>query len=131
MNNSLGKKERLKSKKAVSEIFGAQKSSVKAFPFRAFYSITESQRPIAKFGIAVPKKKFKRAVDRNRVKRLVKESIRTNKFDLNNELKKSSLSMNIMIVCQADNLPSFNTVELKIKEVLKKLSQVVIAYEKE
>lgn len=130
MNNSLGKEERLKSKKAVSEIFSTQKSSVGSFPFRAFYTLKESENSIAKFGIAVPKKKFKRAVDRNRVKRLVKESIRINKFDLNNELKKSSLSMNIMIVCQADNLPSFNTVELKIKEVLKKLSQVVIAYEK-
>lgn len=130
MSNSLGKEERLKGKKVVSEIFGKQKKSVNAYPFRAFYKIISSEESIAKFGIAVPKKKFKRAVDRNKIKRFVKEAVRINKSVLYKELDGRGISINVMLVCNTDSMPSFNIVEVKIKEILERLAQSVQAYEK-
>ena len=130
MSESLSKEERLKGSKVVSEIFGGQKKSVHSFPFRAFYSIETSRNPSAKFGVSVPKKKFKRAVDRNRIKRLVKEALRINKTILLNELYKQSVTVNVMIICNLDSLPSFNFIEIKIKDLLKRLAQVAEVYEK-
>lgn len=130
MSKSLGKEQRLKGSKVVSEIFGGQKKSVNSSPFRAFYSIEKSVNPLVKFGVSVPKKKFKRAVDRNRIKRLVKEAIRINKTILHNELYKQSVSVNVMFVCNADSLPSFNFIEIKIKDLLKRLVQVIEVYDK-
>lgn len=130
MANTFGKEHRLKGKKVVSEIFTGPKKSVNSFPFRAFYVIGVSSPSIAKFGVSVPKRKFKRAVDRNRIKRLVKEAIRTNKFALEEELDKQSLSLNTMIVFNGDALPKYNFVELKIKEILERLVQSIQTDEK-
>lgn len=130
MENNLGKEQRLKGKKIVSELFSGPKLSVKAFPFRAFYNVVSEGEPIAKFGISVPKKKFKRAVDRNRIKRLTKEAIRVNKAALYEELRNKSVSIHVMVVCNADSIPNFNVVEIKIKEVLNRLTEGVKAYEK-
>ena len=130
MSNTLGKTERLKGVKVVSDIFGGPKKSVNSFPFRAFYTVVESDTQSAKFGISVPKKKFKKAVDRNRIKRLVKEAIRTNKTILQEDLYKQSISVHVMIVYNSDSMPNYNFVEIKIKDLLKRLAQVAVAYEK-
>lgn len=130
MDNSLGKNQRLKGKKVVSEIFGHRKQSVNSFPFRAFFVLEPSKESNARFGFSVPKKKFKRAVDRNKVKRLVKEAVRQNKTILAEELYSKSLSANVMIVCNANEIPKYNLVEIKIKEILERLAQSVQAYEK-
>ena len=129
MNNDLGKEQRLKGKKAVSEIFEGPKKSVHSFPFRAFYTVNVSKSPLAQFGISVPKKKFKRAVDRNRIKRLVKEAVRVNKAELYEVLGNRNTSIKVMVVCNANEMPNYNLVEVKIKEILKRLAQVINAYE--
>lgn len=130
MDNSFGREQKLKGKKAVSEIFNGPKSSVNSFPFRAFYSISMSDNPVAQFGISVPKKKFKRAVDRNRIKRLVKEAIRLNNSDLKIELGNQKAAIKVMVVCNCKEIPNYNLVEVKIKEILKRLADGVQAYEK-
>ena len=130
MSNSFGKKDRLKGKKVVSEIFEGPKNSISLFPFKAFYSISISNQSQLKFGVSVPKKKFKRAVDRNRIKRLVKEVLRLNKSILNNDLSKQNVSIYVMILFNGEKIPSYNSVEIKIKEILNRLVLGVRSYEK-
>lgn len=110
----------------VGNIFG-KKESVSAFPIKAFYNKFSSAEdlPDLRFGISVPKKKFKRAVDRNHIKRLVKEAIRMNKMLLQDELCKSDQSMHIMIVCYFEKIPDYPTVELKIKQLLDRLAKKI------
>lgn len=129
MSNSFGKKDRLKGKKVVSEIFEGPKKFISLFPFKTFYSISSSNQSQLKFGVSVPKKKFKRAVDRNRIKRLIKEALRLNKAILNNELSKQNVSIHIMVLYNAENIPSYNSVEIKIKEILNRLVVSVQSYE--
>ena len=129
MSNSLGKKERLKGKKVVSKIFENPKNSIGLFPFKAFYSFSDSKQGESKFGVSVPKKKFKRAVDRNKIKRLIKEALRLNKTLLNKELSKRNVALHVMILFNGEKIPSYNSVEVKIKEILKRLALGVESYE--
>ena len=125
MSNSLGKGQRLKGKKVVAEIFDGKKKIINSFPFRAFYYLEKSANPNAKFGFSVSKRRFKKAVDRNKVKRLIKEAIRLNKTILEKELYNHSKSLNSMIVFNGDSIPNFNLVEIKIKDLLSRLAQSI------
>ena len=80
---TLGKKERIKHLSAVRVLFDGGKSIV-AFPVRAIYHIRkhEENQPVASILVSVPKRHFKHAVDRNRVKRQLREAYRKNKSEL-------------------------------------------------
>lgn len=129
MSNSFGKKHRLKGKKVVSKIFESPKNSISIFPFKSFYSISTSKQGQSQFGVSVPKKKFKRAVDRNKIKRLIKEALRLNNTILNKELSKRNVALHVMILFNGEKIPSYNSVEVKIKEILKRLALGVESYE--
>ena len=79
MKHTLGKEERLKSKKLIERLY-TERNSVKAFPLRMIFLQTEhtSNFP-AQVGVSVPKRNFKLAVSRNRLKRLMRESYRLQK----------------------------------------------------
>ncbi|WP_420401378.1 ribonuclease P protein component [Flagellimonas sp.] len=83
---SFSKKEKLKSKKLIEQLF-VEGKSVKAFPIRLLYIKCEFDDVQFKAGVAAPKKKFKNAVDRNRVKRLLRESYRLSKHLLFNNVE--------------------------------------------
>ena len=79
---TFNKKERVVSKKLIESLFEKGDShSLAAFPLRVVY--LQRERPQGEMPvqilISVPKKRFKHAVDRNRVKRQVRESYRYNK----------------------------------------------------
>ena len=86
MKYTLGKEERLKSKKLIEMLYKEGKS-VKTFPLRMIYLQTNhtSNFP-AQVGVSVPKRNFKSAVDRNRIKRLMRESYRLQKEIVYNNL---------------------------------------------
>lgn len=86
MKYTLGKQERLKSKKLVEKLY-KEGSSVKAFPLRMVFLQTEhtSDYP-AQIGVSVAKRNFKKAPDRNRLKRLMRESYRLQKEIVYNNL---------------------------------------------
>ncbi len=93
MNFTLGKEERLKSKKLIERLY-AEGKSVKSFPLRMVYlQTTHTSNFSAQVGISVPKRNFKRAVDRNRIKRLMRESYRLQKHIVYNSVDKPYIFM--------------------------------------
>ena len=79
---TLGKKERLNSKTLIERLFLGGSKSFPAFPLRVVYMSVEpveEDMAAASILISVPKKRFKRAVKRNLVKRQVREAYRKNK----------------------------------------------------
>lgn len=120
----MNKSQRLVGKKMVGVIFG-KKEHVSVFPLKAFYNKFSSEKNACelRFGISVPKKKFKRAVDRNQIKRFVKEAIRQNKTLLQESLYTQGFSMHIMIVCYFEKIPDYLTVEKKLKQLLERLEK--------
>lgn len=79
MKHTLGKLERLKSRKLIGRLY-AEGNSVKAFPLRMMYlqTVHTSGFP-AQVGVSVAKRNFKKAPDRNRLKRLMRETYRLQK----------------------------------------------------
>lgn len=80
MTETYPKNEKLKSKKHLDMLFSVGKS-VSAFPIKMVYSQLEAAEDSSnKVGVSVPKRNFKRAVDRNELKRLLREVYRKNKY---------------------------------------------------
>ena len=93
MKHTLGKEERLKSKKLIERLYEGR-NSVKAFPLRMTFLQTEHTSDFpAQVGVSVPKRNFKLAVDRNRLKRLMRESYRLQKQIVYNDLDKPYIFM--------------------------------------
>src|SRR5215203_264370 len=79
-----GKVEKLKSRKVIEELF-ARGKSVHVFPIRISYKflqIAPDEKTVIQVGVSVSKRNFKKAVDRNRIKRLLREAYRLQKHQL-------------------------------------------------
>ena len=79
MSFTFPKKEKLKSKKVIEKLFEEGKS-VSCYPIKLLYLNTSLPAEVKiQAGVVVPKKNFKSAVKRNRIKRLLREGYRLNK----------------------------------------------------
>jgi ribonuclease P protein component len=79
MSFTYGKKDKLKSKKLIEQLFSEGKS-ITAYPLRLVYLKTEFEdQSLLKTGVSVSKRLHKTAVSRNRIKRLLREAYRLNK----------------------------------------------------
>ncbi|HHB51920.1 MAG TPA: ribonuclease P protein component [Saprospiraceae bacterium] len=82
MRYTFGKAEKLKSRKLIEQLF-MRGDRLTSFPIQLVYLKTQHNTDAAiQVGFSVPKRRFKRAVDRNRIKRLLRESYRLNKHEL-------------------------------------------------
>ncbi len=115
MKHTLGKQERLKSRKLIGKLFEEGKS-IKKFPLRLVYLQTEhtTNFPV-QTSFSVPKRNFKKAVDRNRIKRLLREAYRLEKDILYNHVQIPHI---FMITFMGKKEPLFSDVQQKIREVL-------------
>ena len=79
MNNTYPKSEKLKSKTTIDLLFSEGKS-VSKYPLRLVYAAIDLEKgEQIKMGVSVSKKYFKKAVDRNYFKRVLRETYRLNK----------------------------------------------------
>jgi len=74
-------------------------------------------------GITVSKKHFKRAVDRNRIKRLTREAYRLSKQELQQKLEDSSKRLLLFFIFTGKELPDFLLVKEKVQVILRKLME--------
>lgn len=72
------KTEKLCSRTLTEQLF-AERRSVFLYPFKVFFLTKPATGRLPKVLISVPKRRFRRAVDRNRIKRLIREVYRLNK----------------------------------------------------
>lgn len=87
MDERFGREERLKSKIVISSLF-AEGKSLKKFPLRLVYLPLEGEEIHRhKAAVSVPKRSFKKAVDRTHLKRLMREAYRKNKYLVNSNEK--------------------------------------------
>ncbi len=122
MSFSYPKKEKLKSEKLIGQLFSEGKS-VSAFPLRMVYLKTDFDDNIQfKTGVSVSKRNFKNAVDRNRIKRLLREAYRLNKACYFNNILGSYA---LMILYISKDGTDFDSIDKKMKLLLDTFSKKV------
>lgn len=118
--NTLPKHERLSGGKHIERLM--KKGSVmKTDSFRVVYLTEKTLHTSLQMAISVPRRNFQRAVDRNRIKRLVREVYRTHKKDLAETLEGRKESCSMMIVYTGRTIPGYREVKSKITLILQRL----------
>jgi ribonuclease P protein component len=119
---SFPKNERLSSEKEIQELFKKGKH-INAYPLKFIYSLDTPSSPITppQIVITVSKKNFKRAHDRNKIKRLVREAYRLNKILLTNREDFSNFPKSIAIIYVAKEILAFQLIADKLKAALLRL----------
>jgi len=126
MRLTLNKHERLKSRKLIDELF-ASGSAIDAYPIKLiFKEITAEQSPHSPilFGVTVSKKKFKRAVDRNLIKRRLRESFRVNKTNIYQHLILKDKHLAMMAIYIASDILDSKTIATAMIKLQRQLVNV-------
>ncbi len=80
MQNTFKREEKLKKSKLITQLF-AEGNSISEFPIKLIYLQVDHDSPYKiQAGVSAAKRKFSKAVDRNRIKRLLREVYRKNKY---------------------------------------------------
>ena len=129
MNEKFGKEYKLCSQKVIQSIFDAKKS-VKAYPFLIHYSLLPlTSEASFQITVSAPKRKFKKAHDRNRIKRLMREAIRKNKLILEPFLLESNKQVALFMIYTArEEIPYdvlFKKTTLLFTQLIKELSNEI------
>lgn len=126
--NTLRKEERLHGFNATEELFNNTGSrSMVAFPLRLVYVLKDSENPDGtrvRMMVSVPKRHFKRAVKRNRVKRQVREAYRKNKHQLCDIVAETTgKDLSMAFIWLADSLMDSQKVEQKVVNLLTRVQE--------
>jgi len=118
MRLTFGKSEKLTSTKTIESLF-ATGNTLKKFPFLIRYKLySETEQIHVKIAFSIPKKSFKKAVDRNAIRRKIKEIYRLNKTDLIEVCSEKKTSLALFLIYSAkENIP-YETLEGKLKLIL-------------
>lgn len=119
MKETYNHKEKLKSKKEIDLLFG-EGTSIAQYPIRLVYrksSVPDSDG--IKTAVSVSKRNFKKAVDRNRIKRLLRESYRKNKYIVRHN---TTHQFTFMFLYTGKEMPEYTLIASKMKKILQKFT---------
>jgi ribonuclease P protein component len=131
--------ERLKKRTYIQELFDSGES-FSIYPIKAFYFLRHDSdiddakpgwkrsvsEPILQFGVGVSKKNFKRAVDRNRIKRLMREAYRVQRQDLLSAIvKQTDCYLKLFFLYTGKELPPYSLIQHKIQQVLNRIEKQI------
>jgi ribonuclease P protein component len=121
---SFRKEERLSKIKLINRLF-AEGKKFSIMPFRVIWlDIKLEGNYPAQVLINISKKRLKRAVDRNLVKRRIREAYRQNKIDLYLSLNKNERNCVFALLYNSDEIASYNDIEEKIILILQRLQTI-------
>lgn len=122
---SLKKKERVTGRILVETLFkGGGSRSMSYYPLRVVYRLTPYDETPARIMVSVPKRCLRHAVNRNRVKRQVRECYRLNKHLLDQHLQDiPDHTLAMAFIWQADNMMSTHEVDMRMKSLLTRIGE--------
>jgi len=119
------KQERLCSETRITELFQNGESFM-SYPVRVVFLASKAvEKPRIQVLMSVPKKKLKHAVDRNRVKRLLREAYRLNKHPLWAQVVESGFSLEIAFIWIPSEVLDYAKVEKKMKDAVEKFGKLL------
>lgn len=125
MRQTLKKHERLKKRDDIQLLF-KKGDSIYEYPIKLYhYALpAENNSSPLLFGVSVPKKRYKRAVDRNLIKRRIREAYRKHNLHLKELVKSKDKKLMIMPVYLGDEIKDYALIEDKIILLLQRLQAI-------
>lgn len=117
----LSKAQRLKSRKSIDALFEKGKG-FSVFPIRVVYAVVEGEVGV-KVGVSASKRNFKKAVHRNRIKRLLREAYRLQQEEFVTTVTASGKSLALFFNYTDKILPTFDTIAAAMAKCLVRLQQ--------
>ncbi len=123
---ALPRDNKLKSIVTISELFNEGKSQF-TYPIKMVYSVQPSSGRLLSFKVAVsvPKKLFKKAVDRNTLKRRLRESVRLNQASLNEICQSANISLDFMLIFVGKEMTDYQQIDKAVRSLFEKLTRNV------
>jgi len=121
ITNSLCKEERLRGERVISNLFECGHTFF-LFPYKVFWTkIPETCSFPIRFAVSVPKRRIKRAVKRNLMKRRTREVFRTNKQMLSVAVTDEQIQL--MVIYVSDQLLPFVELDISMKKILQRIAE--------
>lgn len=118
------KEERLCSRSTIDKLY-SEGHRLMAFPFSVHWMAVDSSKPLCQVMIVAPKRKFRHAVDRNRVRRLVRECYRNKKGQLYEFLSSHGTRIALSMVYIHGEIMPFHQLEQKIDKLMLSLENSI------
>lgn len=115
----LRKTDRLGGRKNVEAVFSRGKS-FSVFPLRVLW-LPENDKKELQAGFGVGARHFRKATDRNRIKRMMREAYRLQRNRLNEHLVSAGRQLSVFILFSGNEMPGYNLVFEKMNKVIEKL----------
>ena len=125
---TLPKKERLCNRKEIDRLFDGANRSLSAYPLRVVYTLVprEHDGVVARMMVSVPKRCFKRAVKRNRVKRQVREAYRKQKHLVSGAMDNHpGQTLAVAFIWLSDKLFDSRHIDERVGMLLTRISEVL------
>jgi ribonuclease P protein component len=119
----LKKDDKLKSRKAIELLF-SQGKSFSNFPFRVCWLQTDYEIGL-KAGFSATSRNFKKATDRNTIKRLIREAYRLQKNVLASHYSLQEKALHIFFIYTGKDIPTYEIVFEKIGTILKRIIKLL------
>lgn len=113
--------ERIKSTLAIKAVMD-EKKYVSSFPIKCFYRIVHGTAVTTQLAVVAPKRRFKHAVDRNRIKRLMREAYRLNKHSIS---LPEGFTLQMCWIYVSGELPETQTMMAAAAKVFSKIQSVI------
>lgn len=119
------KKEHLCGEIRINKLFSNGKAFI-VHPLRVVYSVEQNSNDVpVKVLVSVPKKRFKRAVKRNRLKRLMREAYRLNKSILTEKCIEKNFAVQVAFNYVSDDEMDFKAIQSKMQLALQRIADKI------
>jgi ribonuclease P protein component len=120
------KKDKLKSRKQMQFLF-SKGTAINMHPIRLLYTIEKEEAGIftnglLQAGVGAPSRQFRKAVKRNKVKRLLREGYRLEKPNFTNSINLTNTRLNLFFLYVDANVQTQQEIQATIKLLLQKLA---------